>query len=93
MEVVLIIIVVIFFLLWLLKKLFITSDKVWNIAKNNGVKKTTSSTNNCKKCLNAGHIMHTNEINCSIKDIEVTENMVCSEFKEIGNLKNSFFGS
>ncbi len=85
---------------WIAKKVFGSSDKVWKVAKKYGVKKTDSSRENCSRCRYGNHTIttvegkgSTNGVHCSKKDIEVTENMVCSEFKGLESPQHSLFGS
>ena len=85
-----------------LKKIFGSSDKVWKVARKQGVKKTDSSSENCSRCKYGNHTIttvegkgSTNGIHCSKKDIEVTEKMVCSEFEglKLKSSQHSLFGS
>jgi len=101
MEVIILILVV-FIVFWMLKKLFSSSDKIWKQAKRHGLKKTNSSSENCSRCKYVNHTIttvkdkgSTNGFHCSKKDIEVTENIVCSEFEglKLKSFKHSLFGS
>lgn len=99
METILIVTVIIF-ILWLLKKLFTSSDKIWKVAMKQGVKRTDSNGKNCSKCRYGNHTITTvtgkgsiNSVHCSKKDIEVTENMICSKFKGLETPQHSLFGS
>lgn len=47
MEVIIVVIGIIV-VFWILKKLFGSSDKVWEVAKKHGLKKTDSSSENWK---------------------------------------------
>ena len=97
-----ILIIAIVIILWILKKLFTSSDKIWKVAKKNGLKKTKSN-ENCSNCKYGNKTITTIEgqqgsiygINCSLKDIEVREDMVCNSFEVLPKFEgaNSLFGS
>jgi len=101
MEVIIVVIGIIV-VFWILKKLFGSSDKVWEVAKKHGLKKTDSSSENCSRCIDGTHTITTiegkgsiNGVHCSKKDIEVTESMVCSEFVglKLKSFQHSLFGN
>jgi len=99
MEVI-IVVVGIIVVFWILKKLFGSSDKVWKVAKKQGVKKTNSNDRNCSRCVDGNHTITTvegkgsvNGLHCAKKNIDVTENMVCKEFEGLKSPQHSLFGS
>ena len=100
MEGIILIIGIIVFILWILKKILISSDKVWEKAKKYGLKKTDSNSENCSRCRYGNHTIttvkgkgSTNGVYCSKKDIEVTAEMVCTEFEGLKSPQHSLFGS
>jgi len=89
-------------ILWILKSFSKSSDNIWKNAKKVGVKKTNSSYRNCEYCQYGNKTITTREgkdtiygIHCEIKDITVTSNIICNNFKEIptNQHKQSLFGS